>query len=1422
MQRHSNNDQIDGLIGSSCEVSININGISTQALLDTGSTVSTMSYAFYKEHLTDYPIHPIENMFNLRCANGGDLPYSGYVEAEVDSTGLPSTQTQPCLFLIVDDTVYKDKIPIIIGTNIIQTLKDNAIRDHGTRYLQKAALHTPWFLAFRCLNLREKELEKRHYRLATIRSAESSSVIIPPNSDITIQGFMDKCLPYPTTIALIQATHRSAVPCDLDITPSIVTYQCDNKDVIPINISNISTRTVNINPKSLLCELQPVSIEETHSSINNNINNTSNDLDVDIEKENLTSREVMEAQSLLREYDDIFSKSDTDVGFTSSVFHRIDLTNNIPFKQKNRRIPPGMYEEVRNHLQQLLSSGIIRKSRSPWSSNIVLCRKKDGKLRMCVDYRQLNQRTVKDNYALPRIDEILEALQGNSYFTVLDMKAGYHQISVFEEHKQRTAFTVGPLGFYEYNRMPFGLVNAPATYQRLMEDCFDGLNLNICYIYLDDLIIFSKTYNEHIDRLRQVFDRIRTEGLKLSPSKCNFFKSKVKYVGHIVSTEGLQPDPAKIEKVLNWPQPKTPEEVRKFLGFIGYYRKFIKDFAKIARPLNDLMPPSHQPKKKKKPTSDWNWTSKHQESFDLLKTAVSTPPVLGFPDFNEPFELHTDACGTGLGAVLYQHQDGANRVISYASRSLSKAERNYPAHKLEFLALKWAITEKYKDYLLGHRFIVFTDNNPLTYVLTSAKLDATSQRWVAALSSYDFDIKYRNRKSNVDADCLSRLPQLLKAHAETLSSETIDAVCHSVDATSLVESISTNPDVIEALRTSDIIDTSDIVWQERQNMDNTLRIWKQHVKSGRKPKVEDVAPEHQPLALVRNFKHLSLQDNTLYRKVNIEGEDYKQLVIPKTYINTVLQYLHDKVGHPGRERTLSLIRDRFYWAGMANDIEHWIKNCKRCIHRKTTTQRAPLTNIRTSFPLELVCMDYLTLEKSGTYQYILVITDHFTRLAQAIPTRNMTARTTAQAFFDNFITYYGIPYRIHSDQGGSFEAKIIQELCEITGMTKSRTTPYHPMSNGMTEKYNRTLLDMLGTLQPEQKSKWKDYVRPLIHAYNCIRHESTGHSPYFLMFGREPHLPIDLLFGITREEKQTTTKYVEEMKQRMKKAYELVQTTADKARHKQKQQYDMKAKEVDLQEGDKVLVKVVAFEGKHKIADRWEEEPYVILRQMNNNIPVYEVKKLHGKGRKRILHRNLLLPIGHLPAFDTDHKEKEKEKPDRLHQRQDKRADTNTHLEDEYHSDTDSDSGTIIGEVPAPHQTDHIPLDVEESVSEEEEEVSDNDEPEVDGSVDQEESTSETASSQGHESDGDTGSENREDSRSDSDVNDTDDPPLRRSARDRKPPQWMGDYVVHSMQEEQKPPWKEKVDYLKDLLDTGQCKGRESEIVSAIISIVKS
>ena len=334
---------------------------------------------------------------------------------------------------------------------------------------------------------------------------------------------------------------------------------------------------------------------------------------------------------------------------------------------------------------------------------------------MCVDYRQLNNRTVKDSYALPRIEELLDTLAGSKYFSVLDMKSGYHQVEVLKEHKCRTAFTVGPLGFWEFNRLPFGLSNAPATYQRLIEQCLGDLNMKICAIYLDDLIIFSSTLEEHLERLDIVLRRLKECNLKLNLKKCKFLQTKVKYVGHIVSENGVEADPEKIEKIRNWPTPKNAEEVRQFTSFAGYYRRFVKDFSKIAKPLTELHPNTTVKNGKKvKSSKPFVWQTDQQNAFDQLKEALMSHPVLGYPNYNTPFELHTDASAKGLGAVLYQRQNDKLGVISYASRGLKRSEKNYPAAKLEFLALKWAVTEKLHDYLYGTTFTVVTDNNPLT------------------------------------------------------------------------------------------------------------------------------------------------------------------------------------------------------------------------------------------------------------------------------------------------------------------------------------------------------------------------------------------------------------------------------------------------------------------------------------------------------------------------------------------------------------------------------------------------------------------------------------------------------------------------------------------------------------------------------------
>ena len=469
------------LIGECNEVSIKVFNIATTALLDTGSTVSTISESFYKEHFPDIPLQSLEFALNVECADGQPLPYSGYISLDIQISGISSFPLlNDCLFLVVPQSNYNSNVPVLIGTNLLGIVMETTKDIYGYQFLQKADMHTPWYLSMRCLVMRERELSKNRNILAFIKSAENRKITIPANSEVVVNGYLDKKVLYGPVCAIVQPTPSSFIPDDLDISPTLVTYDCEKTKLVPIHITNVSTRTVTVPPKALLCELQPVTVEGHKSLKEQKLLDPDIMEKIKIDDGNLDESEFQKGLQLIRAFNDIFSKNDEDIGLTARVKHQIELSNPVPFKQRHRRIPLSMIDEVRNHIQQLLTSGVIRRSKSPWASNVVLVRKKDGQLRMCIDYRQLNQRTVKDAYALPRIDDILDSLHGNRYFTVLDMKSGYHQIEIEEKHKERTAFTVGPLGFFEYERMPFGLANAPVTYQRLMEDIFSDLNLSIC------------------------------------------------------------------------------------------------------------------------------------------------------------------------------------------------------------------------------------------------------------------------------------------------------------------------------------------------------------------------------------------------------------------------------------------------------------------------------------------------------------------------------------------------------------------------------------------------------------------------------------------------------------------------------------------------------------------------------------------------------------------------------------------------------------------------------------------------------------------------------------------------------------------------------------------------------------------------------
>jgi transposase InsO family protein len=381
-------------------------------------------------------------------------------------------------------------------------------------------------------------------------------------------------------------------------------------------------------------------------------------------------------------------------------------------------------------------------------------------------------------------------------------------------------------------------------------------------------------------------------------------------------------------------------------------------------------------------------------------------------------------------------------------------------------------------------------------------------------------------------------------------------------------------------------------------------------------------------------KQLVLRDRILYRKRLVNGQTNYQLVLPQHLRLRALQGVHDDNGHMGYDRSLQLLRDRYYWPHVSQDMRNHIKNCHRCLRRKSPPDKASLVNISTTQPLELLCVDFLGLEPSkGGIENVLVITDHFTKYAQAIPCRKQDAQTTAKALWNTFICHYGFPQRLHSDQGANFEGRIIKHLCKLAGIKKSRSTPYHPEGNGMCERFNRTLINMLGTLSPSEKSNWKDHIGPIVHAYNSTKHDTTGHSPFFLMYGRHPRLSVDVLFGLdsTSPDEPNYTKFVESLKSRLHQAYTIAIRNIQKSQNSQKSNYDRKTRGSVLQLGDRVLVRNVKIRGKRKLADNWEEDAYDVLEQPNKDIPVYKVKKENGTGSTRVLHRNLLLPINTLP-----------------------------------------------------------------------------------------------------------------------------------------------------------------------------------------------
>ena len=721
--------------------------------------------------------------------------------------------------------------------------------------------------------------------------------------------------------------------------------------------------------------------------------------------------------------------------------------------------------------------------------------------------------------------------------------------------------------------MPFGWCNARSTFQRLILNCLGELNLTYCLIYLDDVIIFSQTEEEYLKQMRVVFDRFQEHGLKLKPSKCEVFKTEINYLAHRVSKRGVLPSKKNLEAIAQCPPPDTYTKVKSFVGLVGHYRRFIKGFANIAAPLYDLTSGDNKDKK-----SEYvDLSPEAREAFDRLKAACLQAPILSFPDFNHS--------------------------IAYASCLLNETEQKYRLNKQEFLALKWAVTEQFHEYLSPYgknrnKFVVCTDNNPLTYIFSSANLDAAGQRWVAHLTSYNFSLEYQKGKDNMVADFLSwmneHLPEeevqeyLTRSHIQ--GSRLYSTMpSHPLKST---QGVRLTPDcqgdsqevTVEA-RPARLATTNVTDWKQEQKEDPVLYQVAKHLGAPHetfKAALHKVLDKKATASYVKAKEQLLIKNSLLYQKTwqGQADEIMFQFVVPQRHRGVTLDGCHQEAAHQGQRHSATLMQECFWWPGMTQDLRNHIKKCSRCRKYEAAPPVMPMKPLVCSRPGELLHVDFTSIEETVSLKEdpvirnVLVLQDHFSKYVVAYVVKDQTACTAAETLRNGYFGLFGAPAYLVSDQGKAFTGHVITHLYELYGVQKLRTSPYHAQTNGQVERMNQTIICMIGKLEEDRKACWSEHLPELLMAYNATCSAVTGYSPYYLLFGRRPRIPVDYLFPTLHDSPHQTKMEVSvaAMQKRLKEAFTVVRHLTSEEVARQCRYYDRKAGAVALQPGDIVMV----------------------------------------------------------------------------------------------------------------------------------------------------------------------------------------------------------------------------------------------------------
>ena len=1028
-------------------------------LVDTGAAVTVISERFFHEVLrVKYALTQKQLFDSIKTANGGTVPVSGTASFDISIGQCDYV----CDAIVVPNLSYN----VVLGRDFLH--KYRAVIDVGHEKVTFSDNNTILFAT-------------GDFPPITSEVRSAKTFVIDGSSEVVIPAFLTS-FPSEPVVGLIEGIPKLSDRYHLLCASTLCKPDSDGR--VTLRLFNPSDDPVLLHKgtpigefKETLATDEIISLDSdpSVSVVDSSAATTSNDAHTNfrgLPSPKLSFSENKKLQLLLDQYSDIFATSSLDLGHTKIIQHKIDTGEAIPIKQQPYRVSHHQKASIEKHISDMLDQGIIEVSSSPWSSPVVLVKKKDGGTRFCIDYRKLNAVTRKDSYPLPRIDDALDSLAGSKYFSTLDLQSGYHQVAMHPDSKEKTAF-ISHAGLYQFNVLSFGLTNAPPQFQRLMSRVLHGLEWKVCLVYIDDVIVFSTTFDEHIARLKLVFDRLRDANLKLKPSKCHFARSTVNYLGFLVSPDGIAPDPSKLEAVQSFPTPKTVKDMRSFLGLCNYYRRFVKDFAKIASPLNHLT-------RKNVP---FLWTTDCEAAFVELKARLSSPPILAYPNFELPFHLFTDASQYALGYVLGQVVEDKEVVIAYGGRELSDAEKRYSTTEREALAVVDGI-KCYQPYLTGQSFFVHTDHGSLAWLMKVKDPTGRLARWALQLKQYNFQVIHRSGSSNGNADALSRRPY--PTPLNSLSFEHLVPVDTITVPFAALDHPCPPPETLYKL----------------QREDSNLKDIIHYLESKELPSDDKTAR-----SLVLSIDSFFLNEHGILCHLWSPGKRRVQricvqVVIPASLRHEVLVACHDHcTASPlGITKTYEKIRTRYYWPNMFKDIEHWCASCVDCSMKKISRghRRAPLLPIPVEGAFDRVAMDILGPfpETHDGNRYILVFSDYYTRWPEAFALPSTEAPRIAQILIDEILARHGAPRALLSDRGPNFLASIVKAVCNIINTRRQLTTAYHPQTDGLVERFNATLAEGLSMYVSANQKDWDKHIPMVLFAYRVSPNATVRDTRY--------------------------------------------------------------------------------------------------------------------------------------------------------------------------------------------------------------------------------------------------------------------------------------------------------------------------------------